>query len=130
MLHPAHRNVFARLAFNSRAVTGYMRVNPHLRASAICFRSAFFTLPSLPKLPFGPVPQIVSYSDVRVVPYHSTIVVEAVCDVHRYKVPMILISWFHANAHCFAGVSPLGRGLSCHFDDPSPHPAYGFQQKC
>jgi hypothetical protein len=91
MLNLAQRGVLAPvLAFKHRTVIGHVCGYLHMHATTICFRhplrSSFFSLPSLNKLPFGQIPQLVTFSDIRVVPYPCTVVVETVCDVNRYKV--------------------------------------------
>lgn len=110
MLNPARRQVFARfLAFNHRGLVGHACTISHTHAAAICFRrplrSSFFSLPSLSKLPFGQVPQLVSFSDIRVVPYPSAVVVETVCDVNRYKVASFVMMTTSRSA------SPISRNF-------------------
>jgi hypothetical protein len=47
---------------------------------------AIFNFPSFPALPFAAAPRVVSFNDMRVVPYPHSIVLQVVCDVARYKV--------------------------------------------
>ncbi len=90
MLRRVQRCLWTRAPCRSRTNLDPFRYIP--QPLAVAFTPAyfpnrkFFNFPSLPQLPFASVPRVVSFNDMRVVPYPNSVVLQTVCDVNRYKV--------------------------------------------